>query len=95
MSGTGSNTNPFGDATPQEIHVPLDPEELGPRIPEILRAILSRISVLENASLLMEGVSSRMSNLSAAQTTVQQSLNLLQAAHNDLHASIDEKLSSA
>ena len=91
MSGTGSNqTPPTTNPMPAAPNVPGDPEELRIRIPEISRQILNRIAVIEGEiyqtqpARLSEMVT-QLFNLQVAQTTVQQSLNLLQSGHNKLH----------
>ena len=63
--------------------------ETNPQLSEILRQILNRMAQLETefrGTQSREGdLANNMANLQRAQTTVQQSLNLLQAAHNALH----------
>ena len=88
---TPPTTNPPTPAVPNP--VPEDPEELGRQIPEILRQILNRIAVIEyeiytNHPNRYSHLAGQLSNLQVAQTTVQQSLNLLQAGHNTLHDAI-------
>ena len=75
--------------------VPDDPEQARVQTPEILRQILNRIAVIEGEiyntqpARLSEMVT-QLFNLQVAQTTVQQSLNLLQSGHNKLHDAVEK-----
>ena len=83
MSGT--------DATPQ-VPVPTDPRELSARLPEILRVILNQIAILEGSqntqSERSNDISAQVGQLSQAQLTLQQAMNLIQSAHNSFHDSV-------
>ena len=75
---------PVGDA-PE-----LNEEPNVTEMPDILRRLLDRLAALEGVMSHFEttrisDLSNTVSNLQQAQTTVQQSLNLLQSAHNALH----------
>ena len=93
MSGTGSNTQTPTNPMPAAPNVPEDPEELRGQVPEILRQILNRIAIIEaeiytNQPARVSEMVTQLFNLQVAQTTVQQSLNLLQAGHNKLHDTV-------
>ena len=96
MSGRGPAGSDEPTPAPTRMPVPDVPDdvaELGQRMPEILRLILNRIAVLENDlyvtySSRFESAATQISNIQQAQTAVQQSLNLLQAAHNTIHDQI-------
>ena len=85
-SSTGSNPFTQPDA---DIDIPDGLTGANPQLSEILRQILNRVIQVETefrGTQSREGdLTNNMANLQRAQTTVQQSLNLLQAAHNALH----------
>ena len=99
-----SGTNPFGSDVPTapthiQIPVPDDPETMNAQRPEILQQVLSHIQVLERAVQVTQPerineISGHVSQISQAQFTMQQSLNLLQSAHNTLHENWQQRSTS-
>ena len=86
----GSDTNPFNPTPPVDIPVPEDRDRLMTQLPEILRQIANRILIIErdiyttHVERINESIN-QSAQLSQSQLAMQQSLNLLQAAHNQLH----------
>ena len=67
---------------------PLPDEDIdlaGMEVPEILRQVMVRLRYLEGDRPQVGELTNQLVALQQAQTTVQQSLNLIQAAHNALH----------
>ena len=87
---TGSDTNPVAPTPLMDIPVPDDPDRLMTQLPEILRQIANRILVIERDvyTTHVERINESMNQVtqvSQSQLAMQQSLNLLQSAHNQLH----------
>ena len=81
MSGrTGDTTAARGVA------VPADEE-----IPQVMVEIVRRMEALEAQLVRINDLSESVGSLQQAQTTVQQSVNLIQAAHNALHESLGDR----
>ena len=76
-----------GDTTTARAQPIPEDDGMAPRnTPELIRQLMDRIDVLEQ---LASGTSTNLAGLQQAQTTVQQSVNLIQAAHNNLHDQIN------
>ena len=80
MSGSDGNTT-YSRTRP----VPEDDDLAGIEVPELLRQIITRLRYLEGDRPQVGELTNQLVALQQAQTTVQQSLNLIQAAHNALH----------
>ena len=78
MPGDGDTSYSQGVPVPENEGISVTPQNM----PDLIRQLLDRINALEQLS---SGNTTSLAGLQAAQTTVQQSVNLIQAAHNNLH----------